>query len=150
MPAAWRFRTLVLGCAIVVGCAATSQTSHTDATSELEHCRGAHQTEIPDWHLQRVDRLPQVVQQESPNYPEDAVDAGVSGTVVLHALVCADGSVHDTRIVRSVPMLDAAAVEAVRKWTFQPAMDSSGTIAAWTEARVEFRLPPRKAVSDDR
>jgi protein TonB len=53
-----------------------------------------------------------------PVYPPDALAAQVSGVVILEATIAKDGSVRDVRVLRSIPMLDAAAIDAVSQWKF--------------------------------
>jgi TonB family protein len=59
----------------------------------------------------------------APLYPAEALAARLTGRVVLHAKVAADGRVLDARVYRSsgTPSLDAAAVAAVKRWLFTPA-----------------------------
>ncbi|HKQ59379.1 MAG TPA: energy transducer TonB [Candidatus Eisenbacteria bacterium] len=60
------------------------------------------------------------------------------GTVLVQALVGADGKVKDTRVVKSVPGLDDAAVAAVRQWVFKPAMTKGKPVAVWVAVPVRF------------
>src|SRR5688500_9569152 len=60
----------------------------------------------------------QFVTYAPPNYPQIALSARVSGDVVLEATVDVDGRPQDIRVVRSIPLLDQAAFEAVRGWRF--------------------------------
>jgi protein TonB len=55
-----------------------------------------------------------------PVYPPFAVHAHVHGIVILEAVVDREGQVEDVRILRSIPLLDRAAVEAVRQWRYSP------------------------------
>jgi len=48
--------------------------------------------------------------------------ANVRGIVVVEVTIDVDGSVKDARVLRSIPMLDAAALEAVRQWRYEPTM----------------------------
>ena len=73
------------------------------------------------------------------NYPDIARQAGVEGTVVVQALVGVDGHVRDTRIVRSIPMLNGAALEAVKQWRFKPAATGGKPVAAWVSVPISFR-----------
>ena len=73
------------------------------------------------------------------NYPDIARQAGVEGTVVVQALVGTDGRVRDMRIVRSIPMLNGAALEAVRQWRFKPAATGGKPVAAWVSVPIPFR-----------
>ena len=56
----------------------------------------------------------------NPVYPPDAKDAGVQGVVILDVLLGVDGKVEQTKILRSIPLLDQAAIDAVRQWEFTP------------------------------
>ena len=55
-----------------------------------------------------------------PVYPAEANDAGVQGIVILNARVDAEGAVSMVQVVRSVPVLDRAAVEALLQWRYEP------------------------------
>jgi TonB family protein len=82
------------------------------------------------------DTLPQVAHKVPASY-RDLVH-GVEGLVGIQALVGKDGRVKDTRVVQSVPMLDQAAVVAVRQWEFKPATANGRPIAMWTPVSVRF------------
>jgi|KBSMisStaDraftv2_1062788.scaffolds.fasta_scaffold112259_2 TonB family protein len=57
-----------------------------------------------------------------PRYPPDAKAAGVSGVVLAEVVVNEQGAVADAKIIRSVPMLDDAALETVKQWRFRPSV----------------------------
>jgi protein TonB len=63
---------------------------------------------------------PKKVYDVPPVLPEIARQAGVRGVVILEVTVAADGSVAKVQVLRSIPLLDAAAVEAVRQWRYEP------------------------------
>lgn len=87
-----------------------------------------------------VEELPEAVTKAAPIYPVDASKAGVSGTVLVQALVGPSGRVEDVRIQKSIPMLDAAALAAVRQWTFKPALSKGSPVAVWVAVPVKFSL----------
>jgi len=60
-----------------------------------------------------------------PVYPELARRMHVSGTVVVHLTVQPDGSVSDTKVESGHALLSPAAQEAVRRWRFEPASDTT-------------------------
>jgi TonB family protein len=68
------------------------------------------------------------VRDVAPVYPEQARRANVHGIVILQIAVGSDGRVLDAKVVRSVPLLDAAAMDAVRQWQYEP----TGTAAPIT------------------
>ena len=72
-------------------------------------------------------------------YPDIAREAGVDGTVIVHACVCEHGRVIQTH-ARSIPMLDAAAMDAVSRWTFQPASTDGKDVPCWIDVPVRFSL----------
>lgn len=87
-----------------------------------------------------VDELPEAIRKVSPTYPPDALASRMEGTVVVQALVDVDGRVADTKVVKSVPALDAAASAAVLGWTFKPAMANGQPVAVWVAVPVKFSL----------
>src|SRR3546814_1945739 len=66
-----------------------------------------------------------------PKYPADAVAARTTGKVVVIVDVAADGSVSDARVEKSEPagVFDQVTLEAVKKWTFQPALKDGKPVA---------------------
>jgi TonB family protein len=89
----------------------------------------------------KVLRAPLPRHKVAPEYPGVARDAKVEGTVMVSALVGADGTVKDAKVQTSIPMLDSAALDAVRQWTFMPATDAAGTpVEARVVVPVKFKL----------
>jgi len=66
-------------------------------------------------------KVPTKIHDERPVYPEEALRARVSGMVILEAVIDTSGTVRSAKVLRSIPLLDAAAVEAVKGWRFDPA-----------------------------
>lgn len=87
-----------------------------------------------------VEELPDVIVRVAPLYPGSALRDGVSGTVLLQALVGIDGLVKDVRVQISIPELDAAAIQAVSQWRFNPARASGKPVAVWVAVPVKFSL----------
>ena len=83
---------------------------------------------------------PQVITRVPAVSPPHAREARVGGTVLVKVLVGADGLIRATRIVRSIPELDSAAVACVKQWKFKPATSSGVAVAAWTDIPVRFLL----------
>jgi len=57
-----------------------------------------------------------------PVYPPLAQAGRVEGTVVLEAVINERGTIERIKVLRSVPLLDAAAVDAVRQWRYTPTL----------------------------
>lgn len=65
----------------------------------------------------------------APVYPELARKLNLSGTVKVEVVVAANGSVKDAKVVGGHPVLAGAALEAVKKWRFEPtASESTGIV----------------------
>ena len=65
-------------------------------------------------------QAPALVHRVEPDYPSVAVSAKVTGTVILEATVNESGAVTNLTVLRSIPLLDTAAMRAVRQWRYQP------------------------------
>ncbi len=84
---------------------------------------------------------PRILEQPDPEYSEEARKAKYQGTVVLWLIVGADGKPRDIKVARSLGMgLDQKAVEAVRKWVFEPAKKDNQPVAVQINVEVNFRL----------
>ncbi|KAF1722935.1 TonB family protein [Pseudoxanthomonas wuyuanensis] len=79
-----------------------------------------------------------------PHYPADAARQGISGSVLLRILVGADGKAKDVRVENSQPagVFDAASIEAVRRWTFSPALKDGKPVQGWVRVPIDFQAPP--------
>lgn len=76
----------------------------------------------------------------APTYPPLARAAGVEGIVIVEAVIAEDGLVRDVRVLRSIPLLDAAAMEAVRQWRFTPTLLNGEPVPIVMTVTVAFRL----------
>jgi protein TonB len=65
-------------------------------------------------------RPPRLVRRVEPGYPDIAREARVEGVVILEATTDIYGRVAAVRVLRSIPLLDEAAVDAVRQWVYEP------------------------------
>jgi TonB family protein len=83
---------------------------------------------------------PTVTRSIKPDHPLNAMQARVSGTVVLEALVDERGNVPDARVIRSIPLLDQAALDAVKQWQFKPATLKGEAVPAIVQIELEFTL----------
>lgn len=67
-------------------------------------------------------KAPRLIKRVEPVYPQDAYKAGVGGLVILEATTDIYGRVKKVKVLRSIPMLDQAAMLAVRQWVYEPMM----------------------------
>jgi len=75
-----------------------------------------------------------------PEYPEDARQAGVQGTVVLDAVVNPQGAVTRVKFVSGPEALSPAAIDAVRWWRYEPYLVNGQPATVETTVAVDFRL----------
>lgn len=87
-----------------------------------------------------TDEMPALINQVPPVYPDIARDAGVEGRVTVWALIGKDGKVKETKIQKSVPMLDASAEAAVKQFVFKPALSNNKPVPVWVAVPVVFKL----------
>lgn len=90
------------------------------------------------------DAPPRVLHGVRPEYPRDAFDKRIEGTVLIEALVDTKGVVAECRVLQSVPGLDEAALAAARQWRFQPAVKHGKPVATIIHMPVAFRIYDRK------
>jgi TonB family protein len=83
---------------------------------------------------------PQRIKNVNPVYPADARTAGVQGTVVIEATIGSDGHVRDAVVRRSIPQLDAAALDAVRQWEFRPTVVNGRAVPIIMTVTVNFSV----------
>jgi TonB family protein len=76
----------------------------------------------------------------NPVYPEDAQAARVAGVVLLQITIGTDGSVVNAVVLRSIPMLDQAAIDAVLQWMFEPTLLNGVPIEVKSVITVNFTL----------
>jgi len=84
---------------------------------------------------------PRVLYAPDPQYSEEARKAKYQGTVVLWAVIGADGRPKTLRVARSLGLgLDQQALDAVKDWRFEPAMKDGRPVAVQINIEVNFRL----------
>ncbi len=75
-----------------------------------------------------------------PAYPEIAQSARVQGVVVIDAVIDESGSVSAARVARSIPLLDQAALDAVRQWKFTPTLLNGAPVPVVVTMTINFTL----------
>jgi TonB family protein len=76
----------------------------------------------------------------NPAYPEIAQSAKVQGVVIIEALIGVDGKVTNARVLRSIPLLDQAALDAVMQWEFTPTLLNGQPVPVLMTMTVQFTL----------
>lgn len=83
---------------------------------------------------------PKLVRQVEPVYPEIARQAKVDGIVILEVMTDIYGRVQNVKILRSIPLLDQAAVDAVRQWIYEPLIIEGEPRPVTFTVTVRFQL----------
>jgi len=80
------------------------------------------------------------IHDAAPFYPVLALKAKVSGSVTIEATIDTDGRVIDAKVTRSVPLLDQAALDAVRQWRYRPTLLNGVPVSILMTVTVTFAL----------
>ena len=74
-----------------------------------------------------------------PVYPAIAQNAGVTGAVIIEATIGPDGKVIDAKVLRSIPLLDQAALDAVRQWEYRPTILNGVAVPVIMTVTINFK-----------
>ena len=83
---------------------------------------------------------PRKLKHVAPEYPDLARQARVTGMVIVEAVIGADGRVRDISVLRSIPMLDEAAVAAVKQWVYAPTLLNGVPVPVIMTITLRFSL----------
>lgn len=104
--------------------------------AELDHGAG-HGLQDPDTPAADLSQ-PAATKKVDPAYPTQLMRQNVMGTVILYAIIHADGTVGSVRVLRGVDdRLDQYASEAIAQWKFQPATKSGAPV----DVEATFQIP---------
>ena len=76
----------------------------------------------------------------APEYPLDAAAQGIRGIVIMEVLIGEDGRVVTSRVTRSIPGLDEAALAAVNLWEYEPTKVSGKPVKVLLAQNITFAL----------
>ena len=93
-----------------------------------------------DGPVMDYDQPPRPIKITRPQYPQEAFVKKIEGMVKVQILIDANGRVVNARVIQSIPLLDAAALQTVYQWVFSPAMKNGRPVATLAEAPVTFRI----------
>jgi TonB family protein len=85
-------------------------------------------------------RPPKKIKDTPPEYPAIARESRVQGVVILEARIDERGMVSDVRPLRSIPLLDQAAIESVRQWQYEPTLLNGVPVPVIMTVTVNFSL----------
>ena len=87
---------------------------------------------------------------DAPAYPAGAREERLEGLVVVRTVIDREGKIASTEVVESAREdLDAAAVDAIKTWTFEPATLEGEPVPVYYHLTVRFRLDADKPAEDD-
>jgi periplasmic protein TonB len=82
----------------------------------------------------------QLIYKIAPRYPAIALEARVEGTIVLQATISKTGTIENLRVVSGPPMLQQAAIDAVKQWRYRPYVLDGQAVEVETTVNVVFSL----------
>jgi TonB family protein len=83
---------------------------------------------------------PRKLKDVRPVYPDIARQARVQGVVILECVIGPDGTVMEVKVLRGIPLLDQAAIDAVRQWVYAPTLLNEVPVPVIMTVTVNFRL----------
>ena len=83
---------------------------------------------------------PKLIREVMPVYPEVARQAKVQGAVILAVKTDEYGRVANVIVLRSIPLLDQAAIDAVRQWVYEPFVQDGKAAPVVFTVTVRFQL----------
>jgi protein TonB len=84
--------------------------------------------------------FPRKLRDVRPEYPLIAQRARVQGAVIIEATIGTDGKVRDAKVLRSIPLLDRAALDAVEQWEYTPTLLNGAAVPVIMTVTVNFTL----------
>jgi periplasmic protein TonB len=81
-----------------------------------------------------------LIHEVNPIYPRLAVQSRVHGVVVLAAVISKDGTVESLRVISGHPLLNQAALDAVKQWLYRPTLLNGDPVEVETTITVTFTL----------
>jgi periplasmic protein TonB len=83
---------------------------------------------------------PKKLKHVAPTYPAIATQARVQGVVILECTISPQGKVTDVKVLRGIPLLDQAAIDAVRQWVYTPTLLNGVPVPVIMTVTVNFKL----------
>ena len=96
--------------------------------------------EIEEVPFIKVAVKPKILKKVAPIYPPLARKAGVEGLVVVKVLIDTKGNVEKVEILKSIPMLNNAAIAAVKQFKFSPGRQRDRYVKVWMSIPFKFKL----------
>lgn len=135
-----RVRAVVTVCIAALGLAAVAAASSRTFPLQAGYLAAGPVQSAQEDEAVKVDKAPRKTKEVRPVYPREAKEAGIEGVVVLELIVRPDGRVKSVKVIESVPELDAAAVDAVLQWEFEPTYRDGKAVSVILTVTINFTL----------
>jgi len=89
---------------------------------------------------------PKLIRKVEPIYPKEAINAHIEGTVVVEATTDIHGQVQKVEVMNSVPELDQAVIDAIKKWIYEPMVINGKPRGVIFTIAFQFRLDEKARV----
>lgn len=83
---------------------------------------------------------PKILKEVKAAYPQEAKDAKIQGNVEVEIRIAKDGTVAETRVVKSIPALDKSATDALKQYKFQPTLLNGKPVEVNATMTIRFAL----------
>jgi TonB family protein len=93
----------------------------------------------PEGALSSAGMSPKKIADVKPVYPDAARELGISGVVIVQVLIDQRGDVAAAQVIRSLPPLDKAALDAVRQWKYAPITLNGETVCVGMTVPVDVK-----------
>src|SRR5207247_4200112 len=84
--------------------------------------------------------IPTKIKDVKPVYPAEAQGSGAQGVVIVEVTIDVAGRISDARVLRSIPALDKAALDAVRQWEYNPTVVDGRPMPVIMTVTVNFTM----------
>ena len=121
---------------------AVMSTTLTASSRAMQTTPGQLSDGAPAYRVGGPIATPRTVHAVPPVYPERARSAGIAGVVILEATIDATGTVTAAKVLRGQPLLDEAALAAVRQWRYEPTILNGLAVPVVMTVTVAF--PPSR------
>ena len=83
-------------------------------------------------------KSPRKIKDVKPIYPPIAREAGVAGVVIIEVRIGTDGRIEEGHVLKSIPLLDEAALDAVKQWQFEPTLMNGAPVPLMMTVTINF------------
>lgn len=97
---------------------------------------------LPNQQTMRIDSIPEskILHKEMPAYSPEAIDHKIQGVVKMQVVIGKDGKVEGVRLISGHPLLAPAAMQAVRRWVYEPFQLKGQPARVVTDVSIPFAL----------